>query len=317
MSLANIRRLLQEDTVLRLPAIVAYAAARKQVVSIVALQTCLMDDNSTHAVQICMLHVNTQGKLQWTHDTIAPTVALPSAWLRQNQIDEAHLSKSPTWRKGWAAAIHHMAKNNILVVSQAEDFAALEQQFLHDGSPAPEFTNALSLRGMFHERHPSKSSSMKDIAAYYQVYLDPEKHLKAVIVTYAKLFEKMLSEQSQVSTVSAEHVAPEVLPTESSDVASIPRILSVEDARKWVVRAEAGASTPLAFFTQIAQQFPFRLMRNGRRIQGYALLVNGEWIKGTQLSPNLGWVQICQDHHWRLDDTDAQAIEAIQYKDGD
>lgn len=317
MSLANIRRLLQEDTVLRLPAIVAYAAARKQVVSIVALQTCVLEDNTAHAVQICMLHVNTQGKLQWTHDTIAPTVALPSAWLRQNQIDEAQLSKSPTWKKGWAAAIHHMAKNNILVVSQSEDLTALEQQFLNDSSPAPEFANALSLRGMFHDRYPSKSSGMKDIAAYYQVYLDPEKHLKAVIVTYAKLLEKMLSEQSQGNSELTQPTAADTLDQPVNPVVETPAVLSAEDARKWVVRAEAGASTPLTFFTKISEQFPFRLMRNERRIQGYALLVNGEWVKGTQLAANLGWVQICQDHHWRLDDTDVHAIEAIQYKDGD
>ncbi len=314
MSLANIRRLLQEDTVLRLPAIVAYAAARKQVVSIVALQTCVLEDNTAHAVQICMLHVNTQGKLQWTHDTIAPTVALPQAWLRQNQIDEGQLNKSPTWKKGWAAAIHHMAKNNVLVVAQAEDLVALEQQFLNDANPPPEFANAMSLREMFHDRHPSKSSSMKDMAAYYQVYLDPEKHLKAVIVTYAKLLEKMLSEQTQGAPNAPEPI-PSPIPAQEPAAELVPTP-SAEDARKWVVRAEAGASTPLAFFTKISEQFPFRLMRNGRRIQGYALLINGEWVKGTQLGTNLGWVQICQDHHWRLDDTDVQAIETIQYKDG-
>ncbi len=317
MSLANIRRLLQEDTVLRLPAIVAYAAARKQVVSIVALQTCVLEDNTTHAVQICMLHVNTQGKLQWTHDTIAPTVALPSAWLRQNQIDEVQLSKSPTWKKGWAAAIHHMAKNNIIVVSQSEDITVLEQQFVNDANPPPEFANAISLRDMFHERHPSKSSSMKDMAAYYQVYLDPEKHLKAVIVTYAKLLEKMLSEQSQGNSELNESTSTSMSDQTTIPIVESPAVLSAEDARKWVVRAEAGASTPLTFFTKISEQFPFRLMRNERRIQGYALLVNGEWIKGTQLAANLGWVQICQDHHWRLDDNDIKAIETIQYKGGD
>ena len=316
MSLANIRRLLQEDTVLRLPAIVAYAASRKQVVSIVALQTCTMDDASIQVTQICMLHVNTQGKVQWTHDIVAPHTPLPAVWLRQNQLDEAHMAKFPSWRAGWSAAVHHMAKNNILVVAQNEDLAILQQQFVQTGAAPPEFTGALSLRRMFHERHPSKSASMKDMAAYYQVYLDPEKHLKASIVTYAKLLEKMLAEQSLPhEEASTEPLQAPQIAHHDLTVQAPPQTL--DDAKKWVIRAEAGASTATDFFSKIAEQFPFRLVQSQHgKIQGYAVLVEKEWVKGTQLGINLGWAQVCQDHHWRLDEAQMQAIDALQYKGG-
>lgn len=309
MSLANIRRLLQEDTVLRLPAIVAYATARKQVVSITAFQTCTLEDGSQHITQICMLHINTQGKIQWTHDTVAPTVALPAGWLRQNQIDEQHLAKSQTWRQGWNTAMQHMAKNNAIVVAQHEDIGILQQQFVHASNLAPAFPNVLSLRNMFHERHPSKSMTMKDMAAYYQVYLDPEKHLKAVIVTYAKLLEKMLSEQA----VTSPEEAPLDLAAESST--NVPQ--TPEDAKKWVTRAEAGANTALDFFAKIAQQFPFRLVHNNHgKIQGYSVLIQQEWVKGTQLGSHLGWPQISQDHHWKVDDDEMRAIDALQHSPG-
>lgn len=309
MSLANIRRLLQEDTVLRLPAIVAYATARKQVVSIAAFQACPLDDASQHITQICMLHINTQGKIQWTYDTVAPTVSLPAGWLRQNQIDEQHLAKSPTWRQGWNAAMQHMAKNNVLVVAQHEDISILQQQFTQQDNVAPAFPNVLSLRNMFHERHPSKSMAMKDMAAYYQVYLDPEKHLKAVIVTYAKLLEKMLSEQTVLASDNAD------VDTSIETRTEIPQ--TPEDAKKWVTRAEAGASTALDFFSKIAQQFPFRLVQNNHgKIQGYSVLIQQEWVKGTQLGSHLGWPQISQDHHWKVDEAEMRAIDAIQYNPG-
>lgn len=295
---------------LRLPAIVAYAAARKQVVSILALQHCPLDDGASQVVQMCMLHINTQGKIQWTHDMVAPSSPLPMAWMRQHQLDEAHLAKFPTWRQGWGAAVQHMAKNNVMVVAQSEDIAVLTQQFIQSGTAAPEFVYPLSLRSMFHERHPSKSSSMKDMAAYYQVYLDPEKHLKASIVTYAKLLEKMLAEQPSVHPANGSEQVHHDITTDHA-----PK--TVEEAKKWVVRAEAGANTALDFFSKIAEQFPFRLVHSQHgKIQGYSVLVDQEWVKGTQLGANLGWAQICQDHHWKVDDSEMQAVDALQCKDG-
>lgn len=306
MSLANIRRLLQEDTVLRLPAIVAYATARKQVVSVVAIQTCPLDNGTAQVTQICMLHVNTQGKVQWTYDMVAPQTPLPALWLRQNQLDDAHLAKFQTWRQGWSSAVHHMSKNNILVVAQNEDLGILKQQFIQIGTAPPEFPNVVSIRDMFHERHPNKSISMKDMAAYYQVYLDPDKNLKASIVTYAKLLERMLAEQP-VSTAKAIVVVPNAADT----------LHTLDDAKKWIVRAEAGARTATDFFEKISNQFPFRLVQNQHgKIQGYAVLVDGEWVKGTQLGSNLGWAQICQDHHWKVDDNEMHLLSALQYKLG-
>lgn len=316
MSLANIRRLLQEDTVLRLPAIVAHAASRKQVVSIVALQTCPMEDASSQITQICMLHVNTQGKVQWTHDIVAPHTPLPSVWLRQNQLDEAHMTKSPTWRQGWSAAIHHMAKNNIMVVAHSEDLPVLQHQCVQSGTVAPEFLHALALRSMFNARHPSKSSAMKDMAAYYQVYLDPEKHLKASVVTYAKLLDKMLAEQSIPLEKTNDPQTIGALPVLHDMTTQAPP-KTLDEAKKWVIRSEAGASTATDFFSKIAEQFPFRLVQNQHgKIQGYAVLVEDDWVKGTQLGLNLGWAQVYQDHHWRLDNAQMQAIEALQYKGG-
>ena len=309
MSLANIRRLLQEDTVLRLPAIVAYATTRKQVVSIIALQTCPTEDGATHVTQICMLHINTQGQVQWTYDMVTPQKPLPALWLRQNQLDEAHLAKFQTWRQGWSAAMHHMSKNNILVVAQNEDLDILKQQFIQIDAAVPEFSNAVSIRDMFHERHPNKSISMKDMAAYYQVYLDPDKHLKASIVTYAKLLERMLAEQP--APIAQELV---LVPRTTNTADTVH---TLEDAKKWIVRAEAGARTATDFFEKISEQFSFKLVQNQHgKIQGYAILVDGQWVKGTQLGSNLGWAQICQDHHWKVDDNEMHLLSSLQYKLG-
>lgn len=309
MSLANIRRLLQEDTVLCLPAITAHAHLHKKVVSIVAMQTCTTEDASIHVTQVCMLHVNTRGQVQWTHDLVAPETPLPAAWLRQNQLDETLLAKAPTWRLGWSAAVHHMAKHNLVVVAQVEDFVILNQQFLKAETPAPELVDALALRALFYARHPSKSSGINDMASYYQIYFDPEKHLKASVVTYAKLLDKMLAEKALPVTDIRSNV--------SSDLTIQDAYKTTDDARKWVVRAEAGANTALDFFTKIIEQFPFQLVLNQHgKIQGYSLLVNTAWVKGTQLGENLGWSQVCQDHHWRLDDSQMQAIAALQYKEG-
>ena len=208
-----------------------------------------------------------------------------------------------------------MAKNNIIVVAQSEDLALMQQQFVQAGTAAPEFSHALALRSMFHDRHSSKNANMKDMAAYYQVYLDPEKHLKASVVTYAKVLDKMLAEQTIPLEHSTEKTS-DILPVLYDMTTQAPP-RTIEDAKKWVIRAEAGAGTAPDFFTKISEQFPFRLVKNQHgKIQGYAVLVADAWIKGTQLDSNLGWAQVCQDNHWRLDESQMHAIENLQYKGG-
>lgn len=294
MSLANIRRLLQEDTILSLPAITAMAAARKRVVSIVAFDFCPLEKGAIQIVQMCILQINTQGNIMWSYDTVAPTVSLPDHWLKQHGFDERLLNKSPTWAKGWSQALWHMGQHNTIVVPQVEDL-----HLLNSNATPIEFKYPLTLRGTFHEKHPGKSASMQDMTAYYQVYLDPDKNLKARIVTYAKLLEKMLAEQPLVPNDAVDQTL--------NNQHSIP----LEDARKWVLRAEAGAQTPLDFFEKIVQMFPFQLVCTDSKIQGYSIQANDQWIKGSQLDSHLGWSQIAQDHHWKITPADITNITAI------
>lgn len=304
MSLANIRRLLQEDTILHLPAITALAASRKQVVSIMAFESCLLENGNLQIIQMCILHINTQGKVLWSYDSIAPNAPLSQGLLKTHALDETQLNKSPTWAKGWSHAIWHMAEHNTIVVAQNEDLQVIKQQCMHSNGQPPNFANSLSLRDIFHLRHPNKSTAMKDMTAYYQVYLDPEKHLKAQIVTYAKLLEKMLSEQANPQYLSSEMT--------EKDATATPVLSTWTDAKRWLIRADAGANTPLDFFTKIVEHFPLRVVHNQRKIQGYSVMVDGQWVKSTQLAEQLSWAQIAQDHHWLLDEKQLHDIIALK-----
>jgi hypothetical protein len=140
--------------------------------------------------------------------------------------------------------------------------------------------------------------------------------LKASIVTYAKLLEKMLAEQSLPQT-DVKLSAPEHASPVHNKFTTQEQPKTVEDAKKWVIRAEAGARTATDFFAKISEHFEFRLVLSQHgKIQGYSVLVDEDWVKGTQLGSNLGWTQVCQDHRWRLDDAQMKTINALQYKGG-
>ena len=242
MSLANIRRLLQEDNILKLPGLAALSAAQKRVVTIIGLESYAPEGTDTaKVVQLCMVHINTQGKIQWTQDTIAPGINLPSVWMKQHHLDQEQILVKDNWVKGWSQALRHIATNNIVVLLNAQhDLQILQRQYEHYGLKSPVFLNTMGIRDIFQMQHPTRSTTLHDIAAFYQVYLDPDKNLKNRTLTYVKLFEKMITEGLPVTEL--------LTPAAEELVMDIDQEMTLDELRKFVRKSAASSANATHFF---------------------------------------------------------------------
>ena len=294
MSLAYIRRLMQEDDSLRLPAIAAWAAASRRVVSLIA-----MDAYGGRVVNMAMLHINTQGKIQWSMDRIGTPSAPTAVWCKEHRVGPDEWKTKPTWTKGWAQAVRHISNEHIVVFFSVDDVTLLQNQFTLDGQVPPSVPFQLVLKETYRKNHPHRNSTLLDMVKFYQTPLDPERPIKAMVLTYAKLLEKMLSEG--IPALGAPPSTSEETPVDDS----------LDTVRKYTLKTAANAESATAFFDAVARVYPLNIAHNHKKILGFSIRAEGAWHKGSDLHRTLAWPALVQEKRWALTSDDVARLDFL------
>lgn len=296
MSLANIRRLMQEDTTLRLPATAAWSAASRRVITIIAT------DNHTGGIgQIAMLHINTQGKIQWSLDRVGTSVAPSPTWCKEHGVGATDWHTKASWSKGWAQAVRHISNEHIVVAATSDTFDIIRAQYIADSHAPPAPHQRIVLKEWYRKNHPHRSGSLMDMAKFYQVPLDPENPIKARVVTYAKILENMVNEG-----IPLLEPTPSALSTEPHWVEP-----TLDAARKLTLKTANTASTPMDFFDALARLFPLAIAHNKKRVLGFAINIGNHWYKGSDLHRTLAWPTLLQEKKWTTSMDDVARLDFL------
>jgi len=287
MSITYIKSLLIEDHIIKLPSLASWALKSQKVISIIATNFWKPQDKSLQLVEIGMLHINTQGCVQWTLGLIKPVFEPPAAWLKIQGIES--LEHSSTWIKNWGSGIKHIATNNQVITLNQIDLDVIQSQYKNNNAPA--FDTAIIVKDIYNSRNINKSATLNDMMLYYQVQADYGT-LKGRILCTARILEAMYKEKPIIGI-------------------QFKTDTKTEDVYKWLIRSQAAAINAVDFFERVRQKIPYSIqLSNSGRLQGYSVFVEGTWKKGSEIDVRLAWPQLHQDHNWALQDHELESIKS-------
>ena len=68
---------------------------------------------------------------------------------------------------------------------------------------------------------------------------------------------------------------------------------------------------PHTFFDTLSNQVKLKIAHTGKRITGFSVMHEAQWIKGSELDSRLSWSQISQDQRWHV--TEAELSDILRY----